>query len=141
MKQEQHSKKLSDKTRLLLATLALLALAGLFVFLYVRFRPGKTEGQKTITVTVTHSDGSSKSDTITTDADTLREACEGTLSLEGEEGMYGLYVKVVDGERADYDEDYAYWAIYDCGSYSDYGVDSLMIVDGGEYEFVYTSVR
>ena len=53
--------------------------------------------------------------------------------IEGEEGPYGLYVKVVNGIRADYDKDKVYWAFYINGDYAMSGVDVTEICAGDEY--------
>ena len=58
--------------------------------------------------------------------------------IEGEMGPYGLYIKSVNGVRADYDRDKAYWAIYKDGEYLMGGVDSTEVSDGEHYELVYT---
>ena len=58
--------------------------------------------------------------------------------IEGEEGQYGLYIKSVNGVRADYDKDKAYWAIYQDGEYLMSGVDFTEVSDGAHYELVYT---
>ena len=58
--------------------------------------------------------------------------------VEGETGDYGLYIKVVDGLRADYDLDGAYWAISKDGEYLMTGADSTPIADGEHYELTYT---
>ncbi|MBQ2272703.1 MAG: hypothetical protein II337_04490, partial [Clostridia bacterium] len=67
---------------------------------------------KTITVEVVHKNGETKTFTITTTAATLRGALDQENLVEGDESEFGLYNKVVDGERADYDTDKAYWGLY-----------------------------
>ena len=51
----------------------------------------------------------------------------------GEEGPYGIYVKAVNGIRADYDKDKVYWAFYVDGDYAVSGVDVTEIQAGSEY--------
>ena len=46
--------------------------------------------------------------TINTDKEILRDALEEHNLISGEQGAYGLYVKVVNGIKADYDEDGGY---------------------------------
>lgn len=127
--------------RLILAALALVLLAVGFLMIYIRFRPKPVAGSKTITVTVTHGDATVREWHLTTDEEYLRPAVEEPLGLKGEQSTYGLYIKVIDGERADYDLDNAYWSIYVDGEYSNYGADSLVLRDGGKYDFIYTLVR
>lgn len=94
---------------------------------------------KTITVEVVHKNGETKTFTITTEAETLRGALDQEKLVEGDESEFGLYIKVVDGERADYDTDKAYWGLYKGDEYLMTGVDSTMIADGDLYRIVYTS--
>ena len=76
--------------------------------------------------------------TVKTDKDTLGEALLEHGLIEGDEGAYGLYVKKVNGIRADYELDGAYWGLYKNGEMCMTGVDSTEIADGEHYEFVYS---
>ncbi len=96
------------------------------------------EGGKTITVTVKDNEGKAVVFTIKTDAKTVGEALLENELIAGDEGAYGLYVKVVNGLRADYDKDKAYWAFTIDGEMAMTGVDMTDITDGGKYELVYT---
>lgn len=93
---------------------------------------------KHITLTVTYADGHSDELAIDTEAEFLKEAIEDQVELGGEEGEYGFYIESVNGEKADYDADGAYWAIYVNGEYGMYGVDSQPVADGDSYALVYT---
>ena len=92
----------------------------------------------TITVDVVGSDGNTTTVTIQTDKTTLRGALEQENLVQGEESAYGLYVKTVNGETADYDVDGAYWAIYEGDVPAMTGVDGINITEGGHYKLVYT---
>ena len=96
------------------------------------------EGAKTITVTVKDNEGKAVVFTIQTDAKTVGDALMENELIAGDEGAYGLYIKVVNGLRADYDKDHAYWAFTIDGEMAMTGVDMTDIVDGGNYELVYT---
>ena len=96
------------------------------------------EGSKTITVTVKDHEGKAVVFTIKTDAKTVGDALLENELIAGDEGAYGLYVKVVNGLRADYDKDRAYWGFNVNGETSFTGVDMTDITDGGVYELVYT---
>ena len=76
--------------------------------------------------------------TVKTDKDTLGEALLEHGLIEGDQSAYGLYVKKVNGIRADYDLDGAYWGLYKNGEMCMTGVDSMEIADGEHYEFVYS---
>ncbi len=97
-----------------------------------------TENKITITVDVVGSDGKTTEFTISTAAETLRGALEQENLVQGDEGPYGLYIKTVNGETADYNTNGAYWAIYEGDQASMSGVDGIQISDGGHYKLVYT---
>lgn len=90
------------------------------------------------TFTVVHGDGTSKDFSISTDEEILGDALLAEGLISGDAGPYGLYVKVVDGETADYDADGAYWALYIGEEMAMSGVDATELTDGGKYSFVYT---
>ncbi|MBE6944134.1 MAG: DUF4430 domain-containing protein [Ruminococcaceae bacterium] len=96
------------------------------------------EGSKTITVTVKDHEGKAVVFTIKTDAKTVGEALIENELIAGDEGTYGMYIKVVNGLRADYDKDRAYWGFNVNGERSMTGVDMTDLTDGGVYELVYT---
>lgn len=93
---------------------------------------------KTITVTVIDDKGEKTDFKIVTTSETLRGALEQEKLIEGDESEYGLYVKVVNGLRADYDKDGAYWSFSRNGELLMTGVDSTKIADGEKYEITYT---
>ena len=95
-------------------------------------------GSKTITVTVKDNEGKEVKFTIKTDAETVGDALLENKVIAGDDGQYGLYVKVVNGLRADYDKDKAYWAFTIDGEMAMTGVDGTDITDGGVYGLVYT---
>ena len=93
----------------------------------------------TITLEVVGPDGSSKKHTVNTDSSkNLRQALEGAGLISGDEGPYGMYVKVVDGITADYNVDQSYWMLSKGGEMLMSGVDSTPITDGDHFEFTYT---
>ena len=120
------------------AVAVVVVLIAAFVVIYVTTRPAVSEGDKTITVEVVHSDESTKTFTYETDAEYLGEVLLDEGLIEGDESEYGLYVTVVDGETADYNADGAYWAFYVGDEYASLGVDATPIADGDEFSLVYT---
>lgn len=127
------------KNKLLLAVVGVLALAVILVAVYFVTRPGTSEGDKTITVTVVHADGSEKDFTYDTDAEYLGEVLEAEGLVEGTMGDYGLYITKVDGEEAIYEENGSYWAFYDGDEYASLSVDQTPIEDGDRFSLVYTT--
>ena len=95
------------------------------------------EGAKTTVVEVKVNDQAVKF-TIHTDKDTVGAALLEHDLIAGEEGAYGLYVKVVNGITADYDVDQSYWSFYINGEYAMTGVDATTIDESAVYSLVYT---
>ena len=85
------------------------------------------------TFIVVDKDGKETPFTIATDKTYVGEALIDEGLIEGEEGPYGLYVKTVNGIRADYDKDKVYWAFYINGEYAVSGVDVTEITAGDTY--------
>ena len=94
------------------------------------------EGAKTVTVKVIV-EGRSVTFTIKTDAKTLGEALLAHGLVAGDQGDFGLYIKYVNGIRADYDLDKRYWNFTKNGEYMMTGADMTEIADGECYEFTY----
>ncbi len=85
------------------------------------------EGSTVFTLVVVDSDGEEESFEIHTDEETVGEALLKVGLIEGEDGEYGLYIKTVNGETLDYNEDGKYWAFYIGEEYASTGVDSTAI--------------
>ena len=124
--------------KLIAAAIAVAALAVLFAGVWHFTRPAVSQGAKTVTVEVVHKDESKKTFIYHTDAEYLGEVIQAEGLVKGEEGDYGLYIKEVDGETADYDTDGAYWAFYQGGEYASLSVDQTPIQDGDAFSLVYT---
>ena len=76
--------------------------------------------------------------TVHTNEKNLGKSLRETGVVDGEESEHGLYIKTVNGVRADFAKDNAYWAFNIDGEMSMVGVDAVDIVDGETYELVYT---
>ena len=94
------------------------------------------EGAKTLTVEVAAED-QMVTFTVHTDKETVGEALQELKLIDGEEGPFGLYVKVVNGMVADYDKDQSYWSFYINGEYAMTGVDTTKIVESDVYRLEY----
>ncbi len=94
-------------------------------------------GDKTITAKVRVGE-KSVTFTINTDNDTLGDALTEHNLVSGDEGEYGMYVKVVNGIEADYDKTQSYWGFTKNGESMMTGIDMEEISDGDSYEIVYT---
>jgi len=94
------------------------------------------EGSKTVTVAV-EMEEKSVTFTVKTDAETVGEALLEHELIAGDEGPYGLYVKTVNGVRADYDKDGCYWAFYVGQDYAMQGIELTPIDESAAYRLVY----
>lgn len=96
------------------------------------------EGAKTLLVEVT-AEEKTVLFTVHTDAETVGEALTDEKLISGEEGAYGLYVKVVNGMTADYDTTGTYWAFSKGGTLMMEGVDAATFSDGETFELTCTA--
>ena len=93
------------------------------------------QGATAVTVEVTGADGKTVKFTVNTDEETLGAALLKLGIVAGDDSEYGLYVKTVNGETADYDTDGSYWAFYIDGEYAMVGVDYTAPEAGKTYAF------
>ena len=101
--------------------------------------PEKNQGKATITVIVVHKDGTEKTFTYTTDEEFVGPVLEADGLIAGNAGPYGMEITHVDGEKAVYTEDKAYWGVYEGEEYAMQGIDTTPVVDGRVYKLVYTN--
>ena len=92
-------------------------------------------GATAITVEVQGADGKSVTFTVNTDEETVGAALLKLGVIAGDDSEYGLYVKTVNGETADYDTDGTYWGFYINGEYAMTGVDATTLEAGATYAF------
>ncbi|MDR2532323.1 MAG: DUF4430 domain-containing protein [Oscillospiraceae bacterium] len=76
---------------------------------------------------------------VRTDEVTIGAALVEVGLIGGEEASFGLMVIYVNGLRADFNQDGAYWAFYIDGEFASTGVDSTETEPDKVYAFVYTS--
>ncbi len=96
------------------------------------------EPGKAFTVEVIHGDGSKKTFQYRSEEEYLGTVLLAEGLISGDQGEYGLYIKVVDGEQAIYEEDNAYWGFFIGEEYASTGVDMTPITEGAVYKLVYT---
>ena len=125
------------KTKKIIGIAFALLLVVTLVFAYVSFREEAVEGDKTVTIEVTAQSGEVTTYTVNTDALYLQEAMEEAdgLTFSITDGM----IITVNGERAEYNADGAYWALYVNGEYGNYGADKQPVNDGDLFGIVYTA--
>lgn len=122
-----------------LAAIALVVVVALGLGLWYFTKPKTTEGEKSFTVTVVHADGTSKDFSYTSDEEYVGTVLVEKGLITGEQGEFGLYIHEVDGERAVWEEDGAYWSFYVNGEYGVVGVDQTPIEDGAKYKLEYAT--
>ena len=124
--------------KMIVAVVALVLVVAAMVGLYLGTREEAVQGGKAITVTVVHGDGSSKDFVYQTEAEFLGEVILAEGLVEGENGPYGLEIHAVDGEKASWEENQSYWALFIGEEYATTGADGIVLNDGGIYKLVYT---
>lgn len=128
------------KNKKIIAIVAVILLVLAMSAVYFTFSEKSVEGQKQVVIEVVGKDETSTVYKVDTDAEYLLGAMEDaeSLTFEGEDGPYGMSVSTVNGVRADYTLDGAYWAFYVGEEYCNYGVSEQPIADGETYRIVYT---
>ena len=128
--------------KVLLGVVAFLAVVVLMGAVYYFTRPETSKGAKEVEITIVSKDGEKTEYQIDTDAEYLQqamdEAKEEGLTYSGTEGEFGLMVDTVNGEKAVYEENGAYWGFTVNGEYCNYGIAEQPVADGDEFEIVYT---
>ena len=127
---------MNKNTKRILMAAGVLLLAAAMIAAFLAFGKKPVEGSKTISVSITHKDGTVKEFTLHTDAmyllDAIREKDQDLI--RGEEGPYGLYIKTVDGYTCD-ETAQEWWGFTKGGEYVETGVELTPIYDGDSYEF------
>lgn len=123
--------------KILIAVVVLVAVIAVLVGVWFATRPETAEGDKTITVEVVHSDGSTKTFTYHTNEEYLGTVLYGAELIKAEGVDDGMF-NIVDGEKADWNENKSYWSLYVGEEYAMTGVDTTPINDGDTFKLVYT---
>ena len=116
----------------------LLAIIIVFAGMWRANLPQAVQGEKSITVTVVHSDKEQNVFEYTTDEEFLGIFLMDAGLIGGDEGEFGLFVTMVDGETADYMRDKSWWMLSKNGEMLTTGADQTPICDGEKYEWTYT---
>ena len=101
--------------------------------------PETAEGSKTVTVEVTHADGSTVAFTYQTDLEYLGELLQQEGLISGSAGDYGLFVETVDGESVDYAKNQSWWRLTCNGEDAATGADAAILHAGDHYGWFYTA--
>ncbi|MCI8376120.1 MAG: DUF4430 domain-containing protein [Lachnospiraceae bacterium] len=120
------------------AIAAVIIAAILMFILYQTFMPKGSKGDKTITVTVVHGDGSQKEFTCKTQEAYLDKVLVAEAIVEDNPSDYGLYILVADGEEAD-EGSQEWWCITKGGESVNTGASDTPIEDGDCFELTLTT--
>jgi len=123
--------------KVILAAVALVVVVAIFVGVYVGTRPEAQQGAKAFTVVVVHGDGTSKTFEYRTDETKLGAVLEAEGLIDSEGADAGMF-HTVDGEKADWNVNQSYWALYIGDEYAMAGIYDTDITDGGVYKLEYT---
>ena len=128
----------NKKTKIFMGLVAFVAVVVAFVAIYFNFREKPVDGRKEIVIKVVYNEKNTTYE-LKTDAKYLKEAMDEAEGLEysGTEGQYGLMIDTVNGVRADYTLDGAYWSFYVNDEYCNYGIGEQPIEDGDTFSIVY----
>lgn len=118
-------------------------LIAVLAFVYLTFGARPAAGEKLVTIEVISQTQETVTYSLHTDAEYLRQAMEETegLTFSGTEGSFGLMIDTVNGVRADYRLDHAYWSILVNGEYASYGIDTQPVADGDAFTIAYTPAQ
>ena len=127
------------KNKKIIISLAVVLALIVAVFAVIKFGngPETQDGTKDITVTVVYADETEKEFEISTDAEFLADALLEEKLIKEDEYESGFY-NYIDGVRADYTKDGAWWCVTKDGEMTDKGMNELPIADGDEFEITYT---
>ena len=125
-----------NKKKTIIAAIVLLVFVAAAATCWFLFTPKAVEGSKTVTVDVTHKDGTTNIFELHTDAEYLGDAMKEEEILDGIDGEFGLYVLTVDGETVD-ESNQEWWGYTKSGEMVNYGVDTCPIENGDHYEFTF----
>ena len=130
----------NNRKNIIIGVAALAAVVAVFAGIYFIFGAKPVAGSKSITIDVVNDKQGRTAYELTTDAEYLRQAMEEVegLTFSGAEGEYGMMVDTVNGVKADYNENGAYWGFYVNGDYCNYGIDDQPVLDGDAFSIEYT---
>lgn len=135
------NKRMNKKAIIGIAVLA--AAVVLMAAGYFLFREKPVEGSKAIVIQVVDNEKKTATYDVKTDAEYLRQAMEEADGLEfsGAESEYGMMVDTVNGLKADYNVNGAYWSFYVNGEYCNNGIDTQPVKDGDNFRIEYTPAQ
>ncbi len=98
--------------------------------------------EKSVKLQVVNKDGKISEYNEKTEEKYLREVLDeisedSDFTYSGSDSQYGIMIDTVNGERADYTLDGAYWSIYVNDEYANFGADQQPVNDGDTFALKY----
>ncbi len=115
----------------------LVVLIAVFSVILITNRPETADGKKNIDVTIVYADKTTKDLDIDTDAEFLADALFEEGIITETEYKSGFYTEI-DGVKADYNVDKAWWCVTKDGEMTMVGMNELALASGDKYEITYT---
>ncbi|MBQ2135759.1 MAG: DUF4430 domain-containing protein [Clostridia bacterium] len=128
---------MKNKKLIIILCSVLVVLIAAAAVIFAVTRPETDDGKKDILVTIEYKDGEEKEIEIATDKEYFADVLLEEKLVSKEEYDAGYYT-VIDGVRADYNADGAWWCVYEAGEMTSVGMNELPVEDGDEFEIVYT---
>lgn len=132
---------MKKRTKIILAAVAALALIAAMILAYIHFVPKTQEGLKTVTIEVIDKQGNTTTYEVKTNGeyliDAMKDAKASGFTYDGENGEYGFTIYSINGLKADFNADSAYWGFYINDEYANFGVSEQPIADGDKITFRY----
>lgn len=102
--------------------------------------------EKKVKLQVVDKDGKTKEYDEETDSEFLRGVLDeiskdADFTYSGTDSEFGIMIDTVNGQRADYTQDGAYWAIYVNDQYANFGADSQPVEDGDTFALKYEAAQ
>ena len=102
----------------------------------------ETVAEKSVKLQVVDKDGKVSEYDEKTDEEYLRGVLDeiskdSDFTYSGTESEFGIMIDTVNGERADYTLDGAYWSIYVNDEYANFGADQQPVTDGDTFALRY----
>ena len=97
-----------------------------------------TQKTKAFSVVIVHKDGATKTLPLETEEEYLGAALLSAGVVEAEENRFGMHIKKADGEKAVFEEDGAYWAVYVGEEPATKSTDLTPVEQDKVYKLVYT---
>lgn len=134
MKDKQSNKKV------VIGLIALVVVIAAMLIGYQLLKPQPQAGAKTVVIKVVSSEGSEKIYEVKTDAEYLQQVMDEAdgLTYSGQDGDYGMMIDTVNGEKASFEENGAYWGFYVNEEYCNYGIAEQPVSDGDEFKIEYS---